>query len=1164
MQLVLRSFVRSLSQLLTPLNVALGDDVAMQPMLRQLGILAHDTAALQTLQATIAALQQQLDMLADTADLSLDTLEDAQAVCRQALSVVRACGDAGGAFPGMPGIGPDLVHWLVGRWLRRQHPLLRQVAVLLTLIDAAEFEPPGPAVLDGDRLVRGEQRLDRFALDRLGALLRNPVTLLREAYLNDLATDADAAVVADRLLPRVGALLRLLGMQVRYGVASGDRAALGEAGDLLAHTLVAYKDDPLAGLGAEAGVVLSFSPASRGDLGLVAAPFGSLGGAWQFGMWRSEVQLDAGLGLVAFGRHGATLLPGEGQPELPLRLAFGATRDGDDLVMGNPAGTRLALSRIDLRGALDLGEGVESLRFSADAPQATLVLAEGGGDGFLASVLPADGLRVDFDLGLSWASGRGFSLRGGAGLSVELPLSRRLGGVLMRGLVLRLMPQDDGVVAEASITVQAGIGPVQATLKGLGLKARLDTRAADGNLGVAELSLGLTRPAGVGLALDTGGLLSGAGYLYYDAATGTYAGALQASLRGGLTLSAYGLLTTRAPDGGAGYSLLVFINAEGFKPVPLGFGFMLRSLGGMLGLHRRLDADALRAGLQAGTLAQLLFPRDPVANAPALMQALATAFPAQPGSHLVGLMARISWFEPVLVWMDLALILQLGTAQRLLALARVTAQLPTADNDLIRLHLDAVGVLDFDAGEFSADAVLVDSRLARRFPVTGAAALRANWSGSGQGTSFVLAVGGMHPRYTPPAGLPPLERVAVSLGGGRSPRLTAAAYFALTANTLQFGARVHLYAEALGFSVDGDVGFDALITLVPFHFLVDFRASVQLKRGSRNLFKVGLDGSLEGPLPLRLRARARFEILWISFSVRLDFTLADGDRDRPPVTSVNLAAELTRALTDPVNWRARPLPGGGPGHGVALGAAPVTPGLVLDPLGQLELRQQVVPLNTARDIDTCAGLPVTGPRRFRLTARVDGRAGTPLTSAFAPARYFSMSDDDKLAAPSFEDMDAGLLLGAQSSSFDAAAVVAVPLDYEQVLLDDLPEDTAFTATTHASSSVAAVTATRYVMPATVMQHHCATGAAARAPVRQQGAARYRGPDAPAFARLHTPRWQVVHLDDTLPAFRGVGGTAAAATAALPAQSWTASMLALGALNRGRRRAVLQPLHEALA
>ena len=224
---------------------------------------------------------------------------------------------------------------------------------------------------------------------------------------------------------------------------------------------------------------------------------------------------------------------------------------------------------------------------------------------------------------------------------------------------------------------------------------------------------------------------------------------------------------------------------------------------------------------------------------------LETAFPARRGSYLLGLLARIGWGTPTLLQFDLALILELGARERLIALGRMTATLPTPSNALLHLTLDALGVLDFDAGTVALDAQLVDSRLAGVFAITGAGALRAGWGGSGPGKAFLLSVGGFNPRFVPPAGVPALPRVAIALSSGNNPRLTCEAYFALTANTVQFGARAQLFASAGGFSLVGDIGFDVLFDS-PVHFIADFQASVQLKAGSTNLFTVAVSGTLEG------------------------------------------------------------------------------------------------------------------------------------------------------------------------------------------------------------------------------------------------------------------------------------------------------------------------------
>jgi hypothetical protein len=300
----------------------------------------------------------------------------------------------------------------------------------------------------------------------------------------------------------------------------------------------------------------------------------------------------------------------------------------------------------------------------------------------------------------------------------------------------------------------------------------------------------------------------------------------------------------------------------------------------MVAIHRTFDVGVLREGLRNDTLGQLLFPRDPVGNAPALMRSLSSAFPARQGSYLLGLLVKIGWFTPTLILLELALILEFGARKRLLVLGRISSLLPSRENDLIRLNLDALGVLDFDQGTAEIDAVLVDSRLVHKYALTGAMALRARFT-SGPGSAFVLAVGGLHPHFAPPVGLPKLERIGIALSSGSNPRLTCEAYFAITSNTLQFGARAQLYAGAFGFSVEGDVGFDVLLERAPLHFLAQFHASVQLKRGSHNLFKVSLAGQLEGPRPLRVSGKASFEILWCDFTVRIDKTLVEGEK--PPL-----------------------------------------------------------------------------------------------------------------------------------------------------------------------------------------------------------------------------------------------------------------------------------------
>src|SRR6185295_9637101 len=153
--------------------------------------------------------------------------------------------------------------------------------------------------------------------------------------------------------------------------------------------------------------------------------------------------------------------------------------------------------------------------------------------------------------------------------------------------------------------------------------------------------------------------------------------------------------------------------------------------------------------------------------------------------------------------------------------------MPNETNDLIRLQMNSLGVIDFDQGSISLDAVLYDSRLAGKFPITGSMAMRVNWCSAPQ---FALSIGGFHPAFKPPANFPTLERLAITFSNTDSYRLRAECYIAVTSNTLQLGARMDLYVRVGGFSVEGALAIDVLIQFSPFGFIADFLVSVQIKR----------------------------------------------------------------------------------------------------------------------------------------------------------------------------------------------------------------------------------------------------------------------------------------------------------------------------------------------
>ena len=1031
-------------------------------------------------------------------------------------------------------LGRDLAEQLFAMHLRTHHPTLLRAASLLTLLTPAETAPMEPTVAEGATVIRWARSGDRLHPERVGALLNLALPTLSEHYLpNRLDTAADAHESARRLFPLLQHLAQALGLRTfedRFPVGPQivepepptegydfdhhvdegpeeedvpqpsppvDFTRYFESGQPRLFIVLPGQVSNGAATPTRFAMALRMSSVRHAGAarGLIVELLGQLAFTETRGGWRLALESDGDLPALVLGPDGVGLMPGApaaAAARVQMRIEREAEAGAPVFVLGARNGTRLEI------GALQFGAdlrttGADCLAaLNLDARSGALVISPADADGFLSRILPADGLRASFDLGLALSSDKGLTLRGSAGLETTVPVGLSLAGITLTHLHLALKAHDEGVSAEVSASLSAVLGPVRANVERVGVKTALGLPANGGNLGPVDLRLGFKRPSGVGLSIDAAGVLVGGGFLAYDAATDGYAGALQVTLRDGLTLSAYGLIATRMPGGGRGYSLLVFITAEGFRPIPLPLGFSLRAIGGMLGVHRTFDVAALRTALREGRLGQIVLPSGSLANAPELLRTLATVFPAREGSYLLTLAARITWFD--LLRMDLSLTLELGATQRLLAMGRVSALLPSADNDLIRLNLDALGVLDFSEGTLEADALLIDSRLVHRFPVTGSGALRTRWSeardeAGASRSSFALSVGGFNPRYSPPAGFPELERVRIALTKGRSPRILCDAYLAITANTVQFGAMASLYAEAVGFSVTGELGFDALISLVPPRFVVDFRAQMQLKRGSRNLFKVQLRGMLEGPLPLRLQAKATFEILWIDFTVRLNLELADGDAGSLP-PPVNLEHQLRQLLAAPSSWRAvsamlAP-------HGVNLRAVPVSGQLVVDPLGQLIMEQQLVPLNTEAAIDTFAGVPVAGARQFNVTASIGEQPGTALKAAFAPARYFEMSDDEKLATPPFRAFDSGVVLGDETASFPAGDVVTIQLGYaDPILVDDAADGTSSMAAASAASARAASAQPWQALSAEQVSAHLRHGPAALSPLRRSGSGRFR-------------------------------------------------------------------------
>ncbi|MDF0673276.1 MAG: hypothetical protein P0120_02880 [Nitrospira sp.] len=836
--------------------------------------------------------------------------------------------------------------------------------------------------------------------------------------------------------------------------------------------------DPKKAIDKNGTLTLLFIPKIHGGPGLlVSFEFGAsinvpINKDWRFKVTPSVTSGDLFFHLDEFSKSSAG---GPGQPSIKFGFE-GGSAETPLYRLGKEDGSHLQFGKFEAE--FELSPAVAGVRALSRESEVVLNLDKSG-NGFLSQILPGE-KQIPLNLGLGWSTERGFFLEGGKGNVIKqtnspppLPSSPRLaslsraprsrevdaaaaadlnritpvgktfGPARIQFLSLGLKPQsEDGnakLTLAATLAADVRLGPLTASFDKMGFALTVDFVKPDANLGLFDLDFGFQPPKAIGLDID-GKVVHGGGFLDLDREHSQYAGALHLEIEGFAALSALGLLNTNIPGGG--FSLLVIITADGFKPIPIGFGFMLIGIGGLLGIHRTVNEDAVQAGVRANTLNAVLAPKDLVRNAPQYLSVIRNFFPVARDHYLFGLVAQITWGTPPLITINLALILELGVRTRFLILGQVLAVLPKKDLALVRLQMNIFGGVDFDQKRAFLDAVLFDSRLVDRFVITGEMRMRLSW---GNQPFFALSVGGLHPAFVPPPGLERMQRAAIVFADSENLKIRCDSYFAITSNTVQFGAHAELFAKKSKFSISGQAGYDVLIQFDPFHFIASLSASLQLKAGPTNLFKVSFAGELSGPRPLNVKGKATFEIWWIDFTVSFNATLVSGEK--PPLPApVDVGALLRTALADAAAWNAV-MPGTSE-RLVSLREGQA--GAVrIHPLSTLTVKQSVVPLNTpiSRFGNT---RPQGGTQEFRIqqikvgNAMLTPLAGDLVRDHFAPAQFRDLTDDQKLSSPSFELLPAGVSVG--SNAVDCGTPVPAAADFEDIVIPSPPEEPRTTTT----------------------------------------------------------------------------------------------------------------------
>lgn len=1030
-----------------PIKMAATDSYHFKVFARQLGwdfdeIENFPISNYQSLLADIADLVDEVTILVQNPPQSIGDFIDCLQIVGALMDLIASIDTFLVAFPSIPAslanefsqTGKDIVNYLICGYLVANYPIFYHSLSLIGIIDP--FEVVGYTEAKTGTETESWQRhpflKSEIHLERLKDLIQDPVAYFKSIYYPTtgvITNNVESKEFSDKFFPRLSLLLTALDFYSVYGSNVEDAQYFNpDVFEELSRTFSfrAFPDQDF-----DFGASLSVSETPNGIFGLILKLFGEYNFEKKVGNWYVNGILSALSDALSVDKQGVTFPTTFTGNSLAVNTSiYRISGEGTKYLLGSTNGTRLAINEILFNFFLSLQQG--NTKYGADLflNGTEFFLSGGDGDSFLNKIIPG-GIGGKFDLNIGWDNIGGVRFGASGGLDILVPSHIKLGPLELNGLKLAIRVQNEEILVTAGATAKVDFGVIVADIDNFGLRANFSFPSSGGNLGICNVDFNFKPPNGVALAINAGPV-KGAGFLDYNASTSTYTGGLELTFSK-ISFSAIGIISTKLPGGKEGYSLLIIITAE-FSPIQLGMGFTLNGLGGLLGLNRGMNPDVLRTGLRDKTLDSILFPKDIINNKDTIISNIGQAFPVMEGQFMVGPMAKIGWGTPTLITIELGIILEFPEPVRLAILGVLRAILPSEDKAVLKLQINFLGIIDFTAKYLSFDASIYDSKILT-FPLMGDMALRLYW---GDKPNFLMSVGGFHPRYTPPPlNLPELRRLSLMLANEKNFKIGVEAYFAVSSNSVQFGAKVAAEARMWDGKINvlGALWFDILFKFNPFYFAADMGAQFAVRWKSKELLSIFINLMLEGPNPWRAQGKGTFKVIGIGVTVSFDKTF--GKVVAETIAPVGLDDKFAEQLAHKDNWEALLPPRSH--QQILWKEAAAAEGLIVDTGGQLRFSQKLLPLNI--DMARFGTAPISDTKRFEITSYKLVQSGqtepfntpAPAKDLFARSEYFNMTDDDKLSKDPYESFESGVFIGSDKISSDYA--VHRKVEYEDIVID---------------------------------------------------------------------------------------------------------------------------------
>lgn len=752
-----------------------------------------------------------------------------------------------------------------------------------------------------------------------------------------------------------------------------------------------------------------------------------------------EGKLQAGIELLVKPPATFEFSPLSGEQGFNTKLDFiGKKEDSSPfLLLGQAGGSRLQAQEIRFSTGANLiyssstSEASGSGFVEAEMKDGKLIIGLSESDGFISSVLSGINLESDFSFTVGVDSESGFYFVGSSSLVIQLPVHIDLSVAEVNGINLQLHPQNDSIEINLGTNLKFNLGPLKASVEDIGMSSDFEfVSNQSGNLGPVDFGIGFNPPNGIGLSVDAGAV-KGGGYLYFDFEREEYAGALELVFSEWIALKAIGLITTKMPDGSKGFSMLIIITVEFGTGIQLGFGFTLLGVGGLLGMNRIVNIEPLKDGIRTGAVESVMFPQDVVANAPRIISDLRKFFPPREDTFLIGPMAKIGWGTPSLISVSIGIIMEIPSVD-ITILGVVKVVLPDEEADVLRLQVNFIGRIEPSNERLWFYAELFDSRVLF-ITLEGGMGLLVNW---GDNANFVVSVGGFHPRYSPPPlPFPEPPRIAVAILNESYAKVRIEAYFAVTSNSVQFGAKAELFFGLSEFKIEGFLAFDALFQFDPFFFSFALSVSLSVKVFGVGLFSVGFSGILEGPTPWYIEGKGKISLLF--FKIKVPFSHTWGEEENTKLDPIKVFPLIEKELNALTNWEAR-LP---ESSNILVSLRKLGESdedqLVLHPVGTLRISQRKLPLNF--NMDKVGNQRPSDVNEVNVEAAINGGGSldvSEMEEKFAIGQFKDLDDSKRMSSPAFEPLDSGVEVAVEGEQLKTSQAVKRVIRYESIIIDN--------------------------------------------------------------------------------------------------------------------------------